>query len=279
MRFEKVNTLFTIKEMTTEGHAPVLFHCDNGENYFCKYRTQINKDEINCLAYEFVCTALLIHLDLPTPEVAFVKILPETLDKKIIVKNKRMREGMTVFGSKEITPVKIVDELSKIDGKSEFAKIANPLDIIKIAIFDLWTNNSDRGKDLSPDPGFNYNLLLSVFQGKEHIIAFDHAFAFGGVNPVGNLFPDSPLVNSNRLHLTPYYRSILENINENDFLDIVDNFIPLLRYDYEPIISETFAQFPREWELLDNLELKIVNFLSAENRIRQIEEIIKKSKS
>jgi hypothetical protein len=139
-------------------------------------------------------------------------------------------------------------------------------------------NNADRGRSLNPDPGFNYNLMLTSSQGKEQIVAFDHAFSFGGVNPVGNIFPDSPLVIFDRLHQTPFYRSIVKHINQSDFINIVDNFIPLLRYDYTQIISETFAQFPQEWELLKNLDAMIINFLASEKRICQIEEIIKKSK-
>lgn len=278
MNFKKVNTLYTLKEMTTDGHAPVLFHCDDGENYYCKFRTQINKEEINCLAYELICTTLLNQLEILTPEVALVTIGKDTLDRKIISKNHRMKAGMLVFGSKEIAPAKLVDELSEITNKLDFNKIHNPSDIVKIAMFDLWINNADRGRSLNPDPGYNYNLMLTATQGKEQIVAFDHAFSFGGVNPVGNIFPDSPLVTFDRLHQTPYYRSIVKNINQSDFIDIVDNFIPLLRYDYTPIISETFAQFPQEWELLKNLDSMIIRFLSAENRICQIEEIIKKSK-
>ncbi len=264
--------------MTTDGHSPVLFHCDDGENYYCKYRTQINKEEINCLAYELICTVILNHLEIPVPEVALVTVGKDTLDRKIISKNHRMKEGMCVFGSKEIKPVKQVDDLSQLSSKTEFNKLANPEDIVKIAIFDLWINNADRGRNLSPLPGYNYNLMLTTFGDKEQIIAFDHAFSFGGVNPVGNIFPDSPLVTFDRLHLTPFYRSIVKHIYQSDFDNIIDNFIPLLRYDFTPIISETFVQFPQEWELLRNLDSMIIRFLASENRICQIEEIIKKSK-
>ena len=278
MNIKKVNTLYTIDEMRTDGHAPVLFHCDDGENYYCKFRTQINKDEINCLAYELICSALLKNFMIPTPEVAIVSISEQTINRKLISKNSRMKEGMKVFGSKEIQPAKLVDDLSQLSSKNEFNKLANPDDIIKIALFDLWINNADRGRSLSPAPGFNYNLMLTTSEDKEQIVAFDHAFAIGGVNPVGNIFPDSPLVKLDRLYQTPYYLSIVKYISPSNFIAIINNFILLLRYDYTQIISETFAQFPQEWELLKNLDAMIINFLASEKRISQIEEIIKKSK-
>ena len=77
------------------------------------------------MAYELICTTLLNQLEILTPEVAIVTIAKDTLDRKIISKNHRMKEGMFVFGSKELAPVKLVDELSEITTKLDFNKIHN----------------------------------------------------------------------------------------------------------------------------------------------------------
>lgn len=100
MMFNKVHTLYAMEEMTKDGHAPVLFHCSDGDNYYCKYRVNINRKEINCLAYEVIAHRLLRKLDIPTPEIALVKLASGTLDEKIIKIDRRMKEGTVVFGSK-----------------------------------------------------------------------------------------------------------------------------------------------------------------------------------
>lgn len=190
-----------------------------------------------------------------------------------------MREGMTVFGSKELTTSRVLDDLSLIESKSGYNQLENPEDLIKIALFDLWVNNMDRGRSFEPDPGNNYNLLISAKNGKERIVAFDHAFAFGGVNPVGNLFPNSSLDIANKLYTTPYFRSVVRYMDQSQLDYIIDNFIPLLRYDYSDSISQTIALLPPQWELLSNLKQLMTDFLASDQRINQIEAVIRNSKS
>lgn len=273
----KVQTLYTIREMTTDGHAPILFHCSDGNNYYCKYRIHYNKEEINCLAYEVLASKLLQHLEIPTPKIALVEVSIDSLDKKLIIKNRRVREGMVLFGSQEISPSRILDDLSEVKSKKYFNRIVNPTDLVKIAIFDLWINNVDRGRELTP--GFNYNLLIRSFLLKEEIIAFDHAFAFGGVNPLGNFFPSAPLIREDRLYQTPYYRSVVRYLKQSEFDSIIENFVSLLRYDYSDVVIQTITLVSQYWELIPNIDAKIISFLAAENRINEIERIIKQSKS
>lgn len=278
MSIDTVHTLFTIKEMTTDGHAPVLFHCSDAFNYYCKYRINVRHMEINCLAFEVISNRLLKYLNIPTPEIALVQISETTLNNKVILKNKRMREGMFVFGSKEIIPSMVVNDFAVCNDKYEFNKILNPEDLIKIAIFDLWVDNADRGRSINT-AGFNYNLLLTEENNKEKIVAFDHAFIFGGSNAIGGFISGAPVSTRNKLHLTPYYKSVVRYFNREAYIHIIDNFISLLYHDYNKIISQTVDEITEHWDLLPNLAERSSAFLMTKKRIKEIETIIKSSKS
>lgn len=277
MNLVHIETLFTIKEMTTDGHAPVLFHCSDTNNYYCKYRINVMRDEINCLAFEVIAYQLLRNLEIPTPKVALVKISEGTLNKKIIKKNKRMREQMVVFGSKEIKPSSVLNDFAICKDKRDFNRILNPRDLIKIAIFDLWVDNADRGRPFNS--GYNYNLLQTAENQKEKIVAFDHAFIFGGANAIGGFISGAPVDTRNKLHLTPYYKSVVKYFSDKELTDITDNFISLLHHDYREIISQTVDQIADHWDLMPKLAKRSSAFLMTEKRLEEIESIIKSSKS
>jgi hypothetical protein len=65
-----VNTQLLIAEIPTDGHSPMYFLCDDGNFYYCKYRTQFKRSELDCLVYEMVCHHLLRRLQIPTPDIA-----------------------------------------------------------------------------------------------------------------------------------------------------------------------------------------------------------------
>ncbi|MCZ8145836.1 hypothetical protein [Flavobacterium sp.] len=89
----RVSTEFLIEELNTSGHAPLKFICDDDATYYCKYLTQFDRTEINCLAYEVVAHFLLKELGIPTPEIALVEVAQGTLDNTKIRVNRRLREG------------------------------------------------------------------------------------------------------------------------------------------------------------------------------------------
>lgn len=262
---KKVETLLTLKEATTDGHAPVLFHCSDGHNYFCKYRIWPNPEEINCLAFEIIASVLLKELDIPTPEIALITIAPGTLDSTIINKNQRMAEGMVVFGSREIKPVQVVDEFSINHTKYDYNKISNPQDLIRIALFDLWVKNGDRGREF--DSGHNYNLLLSIKNNKQKIIAFDHAFIFGGSAQIGNFFPSVDSNINGNLYQTPYFQSVIKYIDKKEYHKVLKLFVTLLKNNYSKLVSETVAELPDSWNLIEDLDTKVNTLLGNNARI------------
>ena len=278
MSIKQVNTEFLIEEMTTDGHAPMKFLCDDQEVYFCKYRLGLDRNEIDCLAYEIIASTLLQELAIPTPEIAIVKISENTLNKKIIKKNRHVRVGDYCFGSKSIEPSAVLNEItSLLNSKRDFNRIVNPEDIVRISIFDLWVENSDRGRCFGS--GFNYNLLLSELNNKIEITAFDHGFIFGGQSNLRVFNSRLSIDTSNKLHNTTYYKSITKFIEKERYQQIVEEFVPLLSKDYGHIITNIISELPKAWDLGPNLGHRITTFLSDKNRIQNIKEIILANKS
>lgn len=270
-----INTELLLEEIKTDGHAPLKFFCSSNNIYYCKYLNSYSKLEFNCLAYEVISNFLLNQLHIPTPKIALVKISNDTLDKTKIKFNRRLKEGNICFGSKE---VKLAQELQAIQDftKVDFNRLINPEDIIKIAIFDLWVDNTDRGRFF--DDGINYNLLIESIGSKQRIIAFDNAFIFGGVKNIGIFNPLTAITTANKLVETPFYRSIVKHIDVNNFNQIVNNFIPLLTENYSQKLNHVMAQLPLEWELTRNLSERINNYLSNQEHINRIRNIILQSR-
>jgi len=270
-----IKTELLLDEMKTDGHAPLKFLCLTNEIYYCKYLNSFKRAELIFLAYEVVANVLLNKLYIPTPEIALIRISENTLDESKITSNRRLKEGNICFGSKQVSPVSELQSIQEFT-KTDFNKLMNPEDLIKIAIFDLWVDNQDRGRPF--EGGINYNLLFHLNGSKQKILAFDNAFIFGGVDKIG-IFNSNQNINTyNKLVSSPFYKSVIRHIEKNKFIEVVNNFIPLLKRNYKQTITDTINELPAEWEMTLNLDQRICNFLYNENRIEKINNIILQSK-
>lgn len=270
-----ITTELLLEEIETDGHAPLKFLCSSGDIYYCKYLNDFNKLEINCLAYEVIAHYLLKKLQIPTPEIALIKISDGTLDKSKIKANRRLKEGNICFGSKE---VKLAQELQAIQDftKVDFNRLLNPEDVVKIALFDLWVDNTDRGRFF--ENGINYNILIESIDTRQKIVAFDNAFIFGGVKNIG-IFNSLSVVNTtNKLLETPFYKSVIKYIDIEYLNQIVNNFVTLLTRDYNQLIIDIIAKLPAEWILTKNLDNRICDYLSNQEHINRIKHIVLQSK-
>ncbi len=269
---EKISTISLIQELDTDGHSPMKFICSNGSMYYVKYRSgkSFDKKEINCLVFEMVCTKLLMALYVPTPEQALVTITPDSYYKHQLIANKRtLRDGIIAWGSKEIEQSDLVKGIELVLKQKEFNRYSNPSDLIKIAIFDLWTDNVDRHSE-------NYNLLVEVEDKKLKIIAIDHAFTFGGLNGM-NIFNEKTQPNSyKKLIKSHFFRSIVKFMSQKDRIEIVNEFLTLiLNLNVEEVVNEVFDEIPVTWGVESNLRERIIGFLTSEERLKAIEYISK----
>jgi hypothetical protein len=93
----KIESRILIEELDTDGHSPMKFICSDGSMYFVKYRSgkSLDKNEINCLVFEIVCTSLLQQLNVPVPEQALVTINENSYAPgQLVVNKKYIKQGV-----------------------------------------------------------------------------------------------------------------------------------------------------------------------------------------
>lgn len=274
----KVETVTLIEEMRTDGHSPMKFICSDGDIYYVKYRSgkSFNKNELVFLFYEILCSKLLQTLRVPTPLTALVYISEGSFSPESLKTNKRYaKPNIIAFGSKEIPNSHLITDFEVIEKEQDFHKIINPLDLIKIAIFDLWVDNNDRGKALKMG-GYNYNLLFAPFLGKQQIFAFDHAFTFGGEQSIGIFSKDLPISIINKLPNSPLFSSIVRFLDKKEIQDTIQDFIQeCKRINLHEMLVSLQIVLPAEWYVFPQLSAHIEEFLGSHQRLDSIETIIK----
>ncbi|HEX5003047.1 MAG TPA: HipA family kinase [Bacteroidia bacterium] len=160
----------------TSGSNPVEVHCNDFNNYICKY------DSTNKLLNEHLAHRFLQIWDIPVPPSSFVTVHNDHVPIGLHPRIQRHRFTRPLFGSKRLeysldfndffTTLRSTYQLSKINGRYET--------FLKIALFDLWIANTDRNAN-------NMNLLLNS-EGTQHVItAIDHTDIFDGCRLGGEL--------------------------------------------------------------------------------------------
>jgi hypothetical protein len=242
------------------------FLCDDGKVYYCKYRSgySLNAGEVDFLAYEVVCHHLLRLLEVPTPNIALVELSKDSFSPNDLkINRKYAKAGIVCFGSQEVKGSNLVTGLELVKGRIELRQYLNPEDLVKIATFDLWIANIDRGR------AENFNLLSHIYLNKIRIIAFDNAFAFHGQNGLSafnSTWPDN--INSrNNLSRTEYFKSITKFIPQNQRHQIAENVLNCNAENAKQAVNEAFAEIPSSWQLSPGLKDRILSFLLDGKRI------------
>ncbi|MEO8794268.1 MAG: HipA family kinase [Daejeonella sp.] len=256
-------TFTFLEEIGTDGHSPLKFICEDDHIYYCKYRTgrSLNQHEIDCLFYEVVSNRLLKGLNIPTPELSLIEISANSFNPKDLKYHKRFcKPGVIYLGSKHIENTDLVQSVQPVTSKREFKQLMNPYDLIKIAMFDLWVDNCDRGREE------NYNLLLSTDGKSKKIYAFDHAFCFGGLDKLRMFHAGLPTNHGNKLITSLYFKKILPFLDKKKCKEIVDNFLFLQPDEAEPIILDTYNDCPQEWGIPFALVERMISLLTNTER-------------
>lgn len=264
----EIKTLIFLEEVETDGHSPMKFLCTDGEIYYCKYRVSPKIEELDCLVYEVVCNSLAAFFSIPTPEIAIVELAPDCFTKKDIPRNKRYAKvGSYCFGSKDIENANLVTGLEIVNSPTDLAKIYNPYDLVKIALFDLWIDNDDRGKNQ------NYNLLTSGYEDKLKIWAFDHAFAFGGYNSLRIFTHLNKPSMFNKLPETNYFKEMVAMLDKEKGIEIINNMAAMMG-DAVTQLKPVFDNMPKEWLAFGRLQTNIENFLLNTDRILSAKDLL-----
>lgn|ERR1019366_3124526 len=261
-------TTYFIKEEETDGHNPMKFECSDGNIYYCKYRTSVKQDEIDCLAYEIVATQLLKSLNIATPDIALVQISTNSVAKKDLKYNKRAWPDAVCFGSKKVPASSLANGTQLFASKKEVKRYINYTDIIKIATFDLMVDNRDRGRD------DNINLLeAEISVGNKKMLKFyaiDHAFIFGGQQELRFFKPTENLNYGSKLIENEYFKSCVRFIPKKIRLQVLEEFVNSYNEVYDESLQKAFALFHNSWKIPTNLNDRMFDFLSSKERLNRV---------
>lgn len=197
----KKQVISIIEEKTGSAHSPLKIISDD----FCEYYLKASKNEIPELSIikEFLISLLLNQWNLKTPEAAALRLDRGTINKSLSPFHNSSDFNRTCFGSKVIPTNFEFSAIIKLITKHDFNRFANPVDFLKLGLFDIWVENDDRKPS-------NPNLLLSDEDNGFEFYAIDHAFTFSSMEftklkpsiDLGCSFNDSIL-------LTDFSKSVL----------------------------------------------------------------------
>ncbi len=264
---EKVTSIQMLKQIGT-ANRPILSFCrtNNGiKPYYLKYARTTN--EVEGLVAELVCYLLAKKLHIETPEHVYATVGQHSISQNIIHRE-HLGAGIVTVGSAQYPPAS-VKEITKLDfviNKHSFNSLKNPLQILRIGIFDCWVGNFDRKED-------NYNLFLSTDRQQELII-FDHFEAFNNIsnNPNTTIETDIHVINSGFL-ISKYALKMLHFLNKTKLKDELEHTYKLIEsIDIDATLNNLYETFPDSWNVSSKTISYIKDFLTNKDRLRNLKE-------
>ena len=163
-------------EIPTEGSAPLLVVAEGGAYYV---KTTLSPPPRMELINEALVAGVARCWQLRVPEMALITIPPVVVENYLAQGNNLSDHypagwvgDAPFFASRKLENCVEVEAYLRGISKPEFKQFANPLDIIKNGLLDLWLGNRDRRPE-------NPNLLLQETTDGFHFCPIDHAAAFG----------------------------------------------------------------------------------------------------
>jgi len=244
---KRVRTERFISQLATAGSVPCLFECSDGETYYVKHPGNGRMQVIN----ELLGAKLLKLLELPTPEVALVEIVPDTIEGISFLR--KPPEGLG-FGSQMLGGVtRGLDSFDLIKGV-EIRKFPARQALIGIVLFDLWVYNIDR----TPR---NPNVLFQEIEADNmRFVAIDHALMFDDhpydasrlerLGPVSLTFEDTLIGH-------PQFREVYDEVGLFASAE-AGEYLKRIEAATEQELYEIVDQVPVEWSLSDQEKQAIV---------------------
>lgn len=149
--------------MPSSGSSPVVVFCNDLNYYAGKY------GKPHDLFNEIIGASFARIWEIPVPDSAILYIkethVPASLPKKAF--------AIPCFGSYYIEYAKDVNDffITWKNNPYELNKIINPIDLLKIGLFDIWLSNEDRNHN-------NSNLLIQPLDNGYQFVAIDHVNLF-----------------------------------------------------------------------------------------------------
>lgn len=260
----QIEALKILKEIGTKGSSP-LEVIDGFVDVFIAKTTRSKEPKVE-LINELICSYFSKCWSLKSPEPVLVKIgnsvveqyqkeFGELLKYKGIDFNKE-----TFYGTRRIeSAIELDKHIDKLTTKNDWKKFENPLDILKIGVFDIWLCNKDRWVK-------NPNILISpdkegfVFHPIDHTAAFAHLSDHKQVRAALMHLEDDM-----RILKAPLIRSIVKYADKQQLQDLHKEIYKCMSLCIQNI-EFIFAQVPSEWGFSKKAKEHLKEFLSDKNR-------------
>ena len=264
MALNRIHTNTIIKELTTEGHSPLLVVGSDYQMYVAK--NDKGQQPPFSLINECFASFCFNHWNIKSPEIIIIDVNNELVQSQGgLSYNHRLHYYDTpCFGSKFIQSSIDINALLVTDKKKVFNKLNNPLDVFHITLFDTWVENDDRKPT-------NYNLILEPHNNKFNVVPIDNAFIFSTMS-YQYLNPDyvSVSVNDHLLvsdlgHLVKKNISVTNNFinNERDYFYLC---IERCRQNFDSFINEVRSFYTID----DTSVLNLKEFLFNDERNNKV---------
>ncbi len=259
---KRIKTILFDNEIGTTGNSPIKILGNDYESYAAK--NSKSKQPPTDIINEVLAHYFLKIWNIPTPEIALITIDPNSLPSKYSSNHKKHYYDFDVFGSQWIQAIESNDFI-KINNKKDFDSFNNLEKLFNIGLFDIWVANDDRKPT-------NHNLLLQTINGKQNIVAIDHAFIFES-RSYANLDADMfcPVENDN-IFVSEFAKSLKRYIlNEKPKFEVINREI-FYAYvgDCQQYFADIVKNIPKNWNFTKEHQTKLYNFLFNMDRNKKV---------
>jgi hypothetical protein len=264
----KIQIVRAVKILDCKGtnSIPLQVLCDDNEIYIIK--TMFKKHPpIEDLINEILCNYFFQCWDIPVPEQALV-LFDDILIEQYLLGNNTINkkytdfkfEGHFFYGSKFLPYATEVDLYNiTLKNKHDYNKFQNPIDLIKIGVFDKWIANMDRRSD-------NPNILVDNSNAKFKFIPIDNTQSFANQTSYKTLKSAiMDTVNNKSILNSPITKSISIFANSNKYSNLAKEIAENIEKSID-LIETIFENIPPEFGLSKRGRHKIKEILSDKSR-------------
>lgn len=252
------------QEKIGTSQSPLFVLAEDFEFYYLK--TPSNHTPELSIIKEFLCHFLLNCWELKTPPIAALKVDPNYISINLSAHHKSEYFRRTCFGSKNLPNSFDFLSLLSLSSKYDYNRFSDPIDLLKIGLFDIWIENDDR-KPTNP------NLLVQETGTGFDLYAIDHALTFSSMkftdlNPaldLGVSYNDSLLYTDLAKNIAKYASkgspNWFEQINSY-FYNVINNS--------KVFFNKITESIPEDLGLSVECTASLFNFLFSESRNKRV---------
>lgn len=264
MWVDRTKAITIIKELPTEGHSPLLVIGSDFKTYVAK--NDKGKKPPFSLINEILSASFLKAWKIEVPDFKLLELNKELVKSKngLSVNHQSYFYEDISFGSAFIKNAIDVNDLIITNRRKQFNRLINPLDVLRITLFDTWVENDDRKPT-------NYNLLFQPEGKKLRVVPIDHAFIFGTIS-YKDLNPDFVAVSANDHLLVSELGILIKEILpiDDDFIKREREYFYLRTNQCEQIFDSLFKEISMFYTIDQESIIKLKEFLFNSSRNNKV---------